>query len=163
MGEPGRAAVISISSSRSSGDGEDVSGARLAEFARGLGLELAGSDLIPDDRALIESRLLHWCDVECCSLVLTTGGTGVSPSDVTPEATRAVIERDVPGIGEAIREVSRAHTPNWMLSRSAAGLRGSSLIVNFPGSPASIEQSGAAIATALVHALALIRGEHPAH
>ncbi len=151
-----RAAIISVSSSRAAGGGEDVSGARLLAFASGLGLEIAGSDLIGDERVLIEQRLRHWSDVEHCELILTTGGTGLSPSDVTPEATRAVIEREVPGIPHAMRDAAREHTRNWMLARGLAGTRGSSLIVNFPGSPASIEQSGAAIAGALGHALALL-------
>ena len=94
---------------------------------------------------------------------MTTGGTGFAPSDVTPEATRAVIEREAPGIPEAMRAASRPHTRNWMLSRGLAGIRGSSLIVNFPGSPASIEQAGEAIAEALPHAIALIACGPTAH
>lgn len=160
---PARAATISISTSRAGGKGVDVSGERLAAFARGLGLALAGSDLIADERAVIEARLRHWSDVECCSLILTTGGTGLSPTDLTPEATRAVIEREVPGISEAMRLASRAHTPNWMLSRATAGLRGASLIINFPGSPASIDQTGEAIAPAIAHALSLISGASSGH
>jgi molybdenum cofactor synthesis domain-containing protein len=163
LSSPARAAVISISTSRAGGKGIDVSGERLAAFARGLGLALAGSELIADERALIEARLRHWSDVERCSLILTTGGTGLSPSDRTPEATRAVIEREVPGIGEAMRLASRAHTPNWMLSRATAGLRGSSLIINFPGSPASIDQTGEAIAPAIGHALSVMSGEGSGH
>ena len=123
----------------------------------------AGSDLIADEQALIEARLRFWSDVERCGLILTTGGTGVSPSDVTPEATRAVMEREVPGIAEAMRLASRAHTPNWMLSRAVAGLRGVSLIINFPGSPASIDQTGEAIAAAIAHALSLVSGESSGH
>ncbi len=160
---PPRAAVISISSSRAGGRGTDEGGPRLAEFARGLGLELAGAELIPDDRALIEARLRHWSDTERCSLILTTGGTGLSPTDVTPEATRATIEREVPGIAEAMRAASRVHTPNWMLSRAVAGLRGPSLIVNFPGSPASIDQVGEALAQPLRHALAIVSGAPAGH
>lgn len=120
-------------------------------------------ELIADDRRAIEERLCHWSDVERCELVLTTGGTGFAPTDVTPEATRAVIEREAPGIAEAMRAASRPHTRHWMLSRGVAGIRGSSLIVNFPGSPASIVQAGEAIAEALPHAIALIVGEQPAH
>jgi molybdopterin adenylyltransferase len=158
-----RAAVISISSSRASGLGTDEGGPRLVEFARGLGLELAGAELIPDDRTLIEARLCHWSDTERCSLILTTGGTGLSPTDVTPEATRAVIEREIPGIAEAMRTASRAHTPNWMLSRALAGLRGQSLVVNFPGSPASIEQVGEVLSGPLRHAIAVASGASSAH
>jgi molybdenum cofactor synthesis domain-containing protein len=158
-----RAAVITVSTSKAAGEGEDESGPALAELARELGAEVAGTEVIADDRTRIEDRLRHWCDVEGCELVLTTGGTGFAPNDVTPEATRAVIEREAPGIGEAMRAASREHTPNWMLSRAVAGTRGASLIVNFPGSPRSIRQTADALAPALPHALALLRGERPAH
>jgi molybdenum cofactor synthesis domain-containing protein len=158
-----RAAVITVSTSKAAGEGEDESGPALAELARELGAEVAGAEVIPDNRGQIEDRLRHWCDVEGCDLVLTTGGTGFAPNDVTPEATRAVIEREAPGIGEAMRAASREHTPNWMLSRGIAGTRGASVIVNFPGSPRSIRQTGAALAPALPHALALLRGERPVH
>ena len=156
-----RAAIVTISSSKSRGEGEDGSGKRLAELAEGLGAEVAGRDLIPDDRDLIEERLRHWADTERFELVLTTGGTGFAPSDVTPEATRAVLEREAPGLAEAMRLASREHTSHWMLSRAVAGIRGSTLIVNFPGSPRSIAQAGEAIAEALPHALDLI-AERPA-
>jgi molybdopterin adenylyltransferase len=155
---PGRAAIVTISTSKAAGEGRDESGPRLAMLAQRLGLEVAGRDLITDERALIEARLRHWTDVEGCALVLTSGGTGLSPTDVTPEATRAVLEREAPGIPHAMREASRPHTAYWMLSRGVAGTRGASLIVNFPGSPASIDETGAALADALVHALALLAG-----
>jgi molybdenum cofactor synthesis domain-containing protein len=158
-----RAAIVTVSTSKAAAEGEDESGARLAELAQELGAEIAGRDLIPDDRARIEERLRHWADVERCELALTTGGTGFAPSDVTPEATRAVIEREAPGLAEAMRAASREHTPHWMLSRGVAGIRGSTLIVNFPGSPRSIEQAGAAIAAALPHAVALLRERPTAH
>lgn len=158
-----RAAIITISTSRADGAGEDESGDRLAGLAARLGADIAGRDLIPDDRRLIEQRLCHWSDVERCELVMTTGGTGFAPTDITPEATRAVIEREAPGIAEALRAASREHTPHWMLSRGVAGIRGSSLIVNFPGSPASIDQAGEAIARSLPHALALLAGQRSAH
>ncbi len=128
-----------------------------------VGAEIAGRDLIPDDREMIEERLRHWADVERCELVLSTGGTGFAPSDVTPEATRAVIEREAPGIPEAMRAASREHTRHWMLSRGLAGIRGSSLIVNFPGSPDSIAQAGAAIEASLRHAVELVTGERSPH
>lgn len=158
-----RAAIITISTSKAAGEGEDESGPRLAALAEQLGAEIAGRELIPDDRAAIEERLRHWVDFEHCALVLTTGGTGVAPSDVTPEATLAVIDREVPGLAEAMRAASRPHTAHWMLSRAVAGVRGSSLVINFPGSPRSVEQTGEAIRDALPHALALLAGERPAH
>lgn len=95
--------------------------------------------------------------------MLTSGGTGVSPDDVTPEATLAVLERHIPGIPEAIRAISRPHTAHWMLARPLAGVRGSTLIVNLPGSPRAIEQTAAELRPALAHALALIAGEAGAH
>jgi molybdenum cofactor synthesis domain-containing protein len=158
-----RAAVVTISTSKARGMGEDESGRRLTELATRIGAEVVGTEVIPDDRALIEERLRFLADEEGCELVLTTGGTGFAPSDVTPEATLAVIERQAPGIGEAMRAASRDHTRHWMLSRAVAGIRGSTLIVNFPGNPASIEQSGEAIAEAMPHALDLISGRHSQH
>jgi molybdopterin adenylyltransferase len=159
-----RAAIVTISTSKAESGGEgDESGARLAEFAAGLGADITGREVIPDDDTLIAERLRHWCDDEGCDLVLTTGGTGVAPTDVTPEATREVIDREAPGIAEAMRAASREHTPHWMLSRGVAGIRGRTLIVNFPGSPRSIGQAGTAIADALPHALDLLAGGHGGH
>ena len=153
-----RVAILTVSTSRAASGGPDESGERLEQFARELGGEIAAREIVSDERALIEQRLRSFSDVEGCQLVLTTGGTGVAPRDHTPEATRAVIEREVPGIAEAMREASRAHTKHWMLSRGVAGIRGATLIVNFPGNPRAIGQSAAAIAEALPHALALIAG-----
>jgi molybdopterin adenylyltransferase len=158
-----RAAILTVSSSRSSGGDFDESGARLAVLAEALGAEVAARELVPDDRDAIEARLRHWADVDRYELVLTTGGTGFAPSDLTPEATRAAIEREAPGLAEAMRLASRDHTPHWMLSRAVAGIRGSTLIVNFPGSPRSVVQAGDALAGALPHALDLIAGRDAAH
>jgi molybdopterin adenylyltransferase len=158
-----RAAIVTISSSKALGEGIDESGPALAELARSLGAEIEGMDMVPDDRARIESRLRHWSDERGCDLVLTSGGTGFSPTDVTPEATKAVLEREAPGIAEAMRATSREHTPHWMLSRAIAGIRGRTLIVNFPGNPKSIRQTADAIAPALPHALALLTGSETKH
>ena len=158
-----RAAILTISTSRAGGEGGDESGDGLVAFASSLGAEIAGREVITDDRELISARLVHWSDAEGCELILTTGGTGFGPADETPEATRAVIERDAPGIPEAMRAASRPHTPHWMLSRGVAGIRGGTLIVNFPGSPKSIEEAGEAIGAALPHALALLAGKHSEH
>jgi molybdopterin adenylyltransferase len=156
-----KAAVITVSTSKAAGEGEDESGPALAELARSLGLELAGAEILTDDAAAISARLRHWADEEGCSLILTSGGTGFSPTDVTPEATRAVIDREAPGIGEAMRLTARAHTPNWMLTRAIGGIRGRTLIVNFPGNPNSIRETSDVLAQALPHALALLAGERP--
>jgi molybdopterin adenylyltransferase len=158
-----RAALLTVSSSRASGGGFDESGARMAVLAEGLGAEVAARELVADDRASIEDRLRRWADADRYELVLTSGGTGFAPSDVTPEATRGVIEREAPGLAEAMRLASKDHTPHWMLSRAVAGIRGSTLIVNFPGSPRSILQAGDAIAAALPHALDLIAGQDAGH
>jgi molybdopterin adenylyltransferase len=158
-----RAAIVTISTSRAAGRGPDESGTRLVALALRLGGEVAGREAIPDDQEFIEERLRYWADVDRCQLILTSGGTGFGPTDLTPEATRAVIEREAPGIPHAIREASRPYTGNWMLSRAVAGLRGSTLIINFPGSPASVDQAGQAIEDALGHALALIAGDDPGH
>ncbi len=158
-----RAAVITVSTSRARGDGVDEGGPALAAFASGLGARVVGTEVIGDERELIEARLRRWCDEGGCELLLTTGGTGFGPTDVTPEATRAVIEREAPGLAEAMRAASREHTKHWMLSRAIAGIRGRTVIVNFPGSPRSIEQAGAAIAGALPHALALLLGRDEGH
>jgi molybdenum cofactor synthesis domain-containing protein len=158
-----RAAILTISTSKAAGRGEDESGARLAAFAESMGLEIAGRELVSDERSAIEAGLRRWILAEDCALVLTTGGTGLALSDVTPEATRAVIEREAPGIAEAMRDASKSHTRHWMLSRGVAGVAGTTLIVNFPGSPRSIEQAGGAIIEALPHALELLAGHTPAH
>ncbi|MCW3069254.1 MAG: molybdenum cofactor biosynthesis protein [Solirubrobacterales bacterium] len=158
-----RTAIITISTSKATGSGEDQSGARLDGLAARLGAQIVGREVISDDRSLIEERLRHWAEAGGCALVLTTGGTGLAPSDVTPEATAAVIDREVPGITEAMRVASRPHTPHWMLSRGLAGIRGATLIVNFPGSPASIDQVGEVLIDSLPHAIELIEGRDPRH
>ncbi len=157
------AAVLTISTSRARGDGEDVSGPALAAFAERVGATVVGTEVIPDERELIEGRLRWWCDEGGCELVLTTGGTGFSPDDVTPEATRAVLDREAPGLAEAMRAASREHTAMWMTSRGVAGTRGRTLIINFPGNPPAIEQAGSALVEALPHALKLLTGRERDH
>jgi molybdenum cofactor synthesis domain-containing protein len=157
------AVVLTVSSSRARAGGEDASGDALADFAASIGARPVGRELLADDRAAIEACLRRWAEDPACDLILTTGGTGFSPDDVTPEASEAVIERRAPGIAEAMRAASAAHTGNWMLSRGTAGVAGETLIVNFPGSPKAIGEAGAAIAAALPHALALLRGGRGGH
>jgi molybdopterin adenylyltransferase len=158
-----KAALITVSTSRAHGEGKDEGGERLVEFAKSIGVEIAGREIVGDDHEAIAATLRRWADEEGCELVLTSGGTGLAPTDVTPEATREVIEREAPGIAEAMRQASRKHTRHWMLSRGVAGVRGGTLIVNFPGSPASIDQAGAAIIDSLPHALALLSGDSRSH
>jgi molybdopterin adenylyltransferase len=129
---------------------------------REAGCEIVAVELIADDRELISARLRFFADEDGCRLVTTTGGTGLSPDDVTPEATRDVIDREAPGIAEAMRSASRLYVPDhWMLSRGVAGTRGRTLIVNFPGNPSAIAQAGGAITAALPHALALLGRQAP--
>lgn len=135
----------------------------MRSLVEGLGGEIVGAEVIADDRDAISKRLRHWADIARCDLVLTSGGTGFAPSDVTPEATLDVIDREAPGLAHAMREASREHTRHWMLSRAVAGMRGGCLIVNLPGSPAAVEQAGAAISGALPHALELLSGGHHPH
>jgi molybdopterin adenylyltransferase len=154
-----RAAIITISTSRAAGRGEDESGARMAAFAESLGGDVVARELVPDRRDEIEAALLLCADELGCDLILTTGGTGFAPDDVTPEATGAVLDREAPGIAEALRLESKAHTPHWMLSRGVAGIRAGTLIVNLPGSPAAIDQAAQVLTDSLPHALSLLSGE----
>ena len=146
-----RTAVLTISTSVSRRQTEDVSGPRLAAAAEEAGCEVEAMEVIPDDYALIEDRLHHFVDDDF-DLIFTTGGTGLTPDDVTPEATRAVIERDAPGFAETIRAESRQHTPLGILGRGVSGVRGRTLIVNFPGSPKAVRQSWAVVEPTLRHA-----------
>jgi molybdenum cofactor synthesis domain-containing protein len=146
-----RAAVVTVSSSRAAGSGEDISGSALAELCEQAGLEVT-RELVPDDREAIAATLTRLADAGDVRFVFTTGGTGLTADDVTPEATRAVIERDAPGFSEAIRADSRRHTPLGILSRGVSGVRGRTLIVNFPGSPKAIDQSWPILEPTLRHA-----------
>jgi molybdenum cofactor synthesis domain-containing protein len=161
--EPLRAAVVTVSTSRARDGGSDESGDALVALVSEMEGTLAGRDLVSDDRAEIEACLLRWADGGACDLILTTGGTGFAAADVTPEATEAVIERRAPGIAEAMRAASAEHTPHWMLSRASAGIRGSTLIINFPGNPKAIAETAGALRPALPHAISLLRGTPTAH
>lgn len=161
--EPLRAAVVTVSSSRARDGGSDESGDALVALVSEMEGTLAGRDLVADDRGEIESCLRRWTDGGACDLILTTGGTGFAASDVTPEATEAVIERRAPGIAEAMRAASAEHTHHWMLSRAIAGIRGGTLIVNFPGNPKAIAETAGALRPALPHAVSLLRGTPTAH
>lgn len=158
-----RVATITVSTSRSGGGADDRGTPALAAYVASMGAELVGSELVSDDRARIEERLRHWADGGRVDLILTSGGTGLAPGDVTPEATRAVIEREAPGIAEAMRLASKPHTRYWMMSRGVAGLRGRALIINFPGNPKAIAEAGEPLRDVLQHAMALLLDRPAGH
>lgn len=145
-------AVLTISTTLARGEGEDVSGAELARLAQEAGCEVTAREVVSDDAAQIEAALRRHVAAGA-ALILTTGGTGLTPDDVTPEATRAVIERDAPGFAEALRAESLKHTPMGILSRGVAGIAGRTLIVNLPGSPKAIGQLFPVLAPVLPHAV----------
>jgi molybdopterin adenylyltransferase len=153
-----RTAVLTISTSVSRRERDDEGGPLLARLAEEAGADVDAMEVVPDDFALIEDRLHHFADAGY-ALVLTTGGTGLTADDVTPEATKAAVERDVPGIAEALRAASLQHTPMALLSRGVAGVRGRTLIVNFPGSPRALEQTFGVLTPVLAHAAALLGRE----
>ena len=153
-----RTAILTISTSVSRREREDLGGPLLARMAEEAGADVQAMEVVPDDFALIEDRLHHFADHDF-SFVLTTGGTGMTPDDVTPEATQAVIDREAPGIAEALRAESLKHTPMGMTSREVCGTAGRTLILNFPGNPKAIEQLFPVVGPALGHAVALIHGD----
>lgn len=156
-----KAAVITVSTSVAGGEREDRSGVLLAELAAAGGVEVVARETVPDSVEAIEAALRRYSTPASeVKVVLTTGGTGLTQDDVTPEATRAVIGREVPGIGEAMRAESRKYTPMGVLSREVAGVVGDTLIVNFPGNPKAIEQLFGVIAPVLEHAVGLLGREH---
>ena len=162
------AAILTISTSVAAGYAEDRSGAALAELARAAGAEIVARDVLPDDRDAIEDWLRRHAAPEAATpLILTTGGTGLTPDDVTPEATRAVIDRDAPGFAEAMRAESLKHTPMGILSRGVSGIAHRSLIINFPGNPKAIRELFGVISPVLEHAVATLQrdrtGEHEGH
>jgi molybdenum cofactor synthesis domain-containing protein len=153
-----RTAILTVSTSVAAGRSQDLSGQALAELAAQAGAEIVAQGVVADDAAAIEEWLRGQVGDEV-SIILTTGGTGFTPDDVTPEATRAVIERDAPGIAEAMRAESRRHTPMGILSRGCSGLAGRSLIVNFPGNPKAIRELFGVIAPILEHAVGTLNRE----
>ncbi|MBP7692926.1 MAG: MogA/MoaB family molybdenum cofactor biosynthesis protein, partial [Anaerolineales bacterium] len=121
--------------------------------------DVAAEAILPDEPAQISATLMEWCDQRRLDLIFTTGGTGFAPRDVTPEATRAVLDREAPGLAEAMRAASMRVTPHAMLSRAVCGLRGRTLIINLPGSPKAVRENLATLAPVLPHALALLRDD----
>lgn len=150
-----RAAVVTVSTRVSRGEAEDESGPALAELCAAAGLDVV-SEVVSDDREAIATALKRLADQEDCRFVFTTGGTGMTTDDVTPEATRDVIDRDAPGYAETIRAESRRHTPLGILTRGVSGIRGRTLIVNFPGSPRAVRQSWPVVEPTLEHAAATL-------
>jgi molybdenum cofactor synthesis domain-containing protein len=146
-----RAAVLTISTRVSRGETEDESGPALASLCEEAGLEVV-AEVVGDDREAIATALKRLADHEDVRFIFTTGGTGLTVDDVTPEATRDVIDREAPGFAETIRSESRAHTPLGILTRGVSGVRGRTLIVNFPGSPRGVRQSWPVVEPTLKHA-----------
>ncbi len=153
-----RAAVLTISTSLAEGRGEDVSGPALAERCEAAGLDTV-RQILPDDREVIAAALRGLADEHGVRFVFTTGGTGLTADDVTPEATRDVIEREAPGFAESIRAESRSHTPLGILTRGVSGIRGRTLIVNFPGNPKAIGESWPVVEPTLRHAAETLERE----
>jgi len=153
-----RAGILTASDKGARGEREDKSAGAIREILAGIDVEVESYRLVPDDPEQIKETLIEMCDVEKLDLVLTTGGTGLSPRDNTPEATRAVIQREVPGIPEAMRRESLKKTPRAMLSRSVAGVRHGTLIINLPGSPRAVRECLEVILPALPHGLEILTG-----
>ena len=158
-----RVAVLTISDAGARGERADTSGDAIVAWAGERGYTLAARTLVPDDSVAIVRQLLAWCDGDAADLVLTTGGTGLSPRDNTPEATRAVLERDAGGIAERLRVACIESFPRAALSRGVAGSRSRTLIVNLPGSPGGVRDALHALVPIVDHAVSIVRGTKTDH
>lgn len=155
-----RIAILTVSDRSARGERPDAGGPAIADFVtRELGATLSARHMVPDEADRISAMLAEWCDTATADIIFTTGGTGLAPRDVTPEATRAVIEREAPGLAEAMRAASLAITRHAMLSRAVCGVRGRTLIINLPGSPKGIGECLTVIAPVLPHAVELLRSD----
>jgi molybdenum cofactor synthesis domain-containing protein len=155
--------ILTISDAGARGERADTSGDAIADWVSRRGYELAERTLVPDETLAIARALSTWSDSGVADLVLTTGGTGLTPRDVTPEATRAVLDREAPGIAEALRVSVLGSFPRAALSRGVAGIRGRTLIINLPGSPGGVKDGLAVLEQWIEHAVDLVRGENTAH
>ena len=151
--------ILTLSDKGSKGERDDASGPLIEEMVKALPGQVIHYEIIPDEKALIIEALKKSADQLRADLILTTGGTGLSPRDVTPDATLAVIDKQVPGFAEAMRAESLKKTPHAMISRAIVGIRGTSLIVNLPGSPKSVRENLSVILPALPHALSKLKGD----
>ncbi|SMB99925.1 molybdopterin adenylyltransferase [Thermanaeromonas toyohensis ToBE] len=154
-----RVAILTASDKGARGEREDKSAEVIRELVARIGGQVVAYAVVPDERQVIATKLREFCDEVGADLILTTGGTGFGPRDVTPEATKEVIEREVPGLPEAMRAQGLKVTPQAMLSRAVAGIRGKSLIINLPGSPRGVRENLEAVLPALPHGLAVLKGE----
>jgi molybdopterin adenylyltransferase len=152
-----KAAVITVSDKGAAGEREDTSGAVVRDILEGAGIEVVRREIVPDEANVLSELMVALCD-EGVDLIVTTGGTGVSPRDVTPEATLAVIEKEIPGMAEAMRAESLKVTPHAMISRAVCGLRGGTLIVNLPGSPRGAQENLEVVMPAVPHTLDVAGG-----